>query len=34
MAVTVKKMLGEQPHIHETSRVIDSEIGAWTDLDC
>jgi phosphonate metabolism protein (transferase hexapeptide repeat family) len=32
VAVTVKKLLGEQPHIHETARVLDSQIGAWTDL--
>jgi phosphonate metabolism protein (transferase hexapeptide repeat family) len=32
VAVTVQKMLGEQPHIHETARVRDSQIGAWTEL--
>ena len=32
MVVSVKKMLGEQPHIHPTSRVKDSRIGAWTEL--
>jgi phosphonate metabolism protein (transferase hexapeptide repeat family) len=32
VVVSVKKMLGEQPHIHETARVKDSRIGAWTDL--
>ena len=32
MAVTVQKMLGEQPSIHETARVRDSQIGAWTQL--
>lgn len=33
MAVTVtKKRLGEEPHIHETARVLDSTLGAWTDL--
>jgi phosphonate metabolism protein (transferase hexapeptide repeat family) len=32
MVVSVKKMLGEQPHIHETARVKDSQIGAWTEL--
>jgi phosphonate metabolism protein (transferase hexapeptide repeat family) len=32
VVVSVKKMLGEQPHIHETARVRDSVIGAWTDL--
>ena len=32
MVVSVKKMLGEQPYVHETARVRDSEIGAWTEL--
>lgn len=32
MVVSVKKMLGEQPHIHETARVKDSQLGAWTEL--
>jgi phosphonate metabolism protein (transferase hexapeptide repeat family) len=32
VAVTVQKMLGEQPFIHETARVRDSQIGAWTEL--
>src|SRR3954469_11589 len=33
MAVTAsRKMLGEQPHIHETARVLDSQLGPWTDL--
>ena len=32
MVVSVKKMLGEQPHIHATARVRDSQIGAWTEL--
>ena len=32
MVVSVKKMLGEQPRIHETARVRDSQIGAWTEL--
>jgi phosphonate metabolism protein (transferase hexapeptide repeat family) len=32
IAISHKKMLGEQPYIHETARVHDSQIGAWTDL--
>lgn len=32
MVVSVKKMLGKQPHIHETARVKDSQLGAWTEL--
>ena len=32
MPVTMTKMLGERPHVHETSRVVDSHVGAWTDL--
>ena len=32
MVVSVKKMLGEQPHIHETAHVKDSQLGAWTEL--
>lgn len=32
MPVMLTKMLGEQPHIHETARVVDSTLGPWTDL--
>ena len=32
MVGSVKKRLGDQPHIHPTARVIDSQLGAWTDL--
>jgi hypothetical protein len=27
-----RKQLGEEPHIHPTCRIVDSHIGAWTDL--
>ena len=32
MAVATTRRLGEQPHIHPTARVVDSVLGAWTDL--
>jgi phosphonate metabolism protein (transferase hexapeptide repeat family) len=32
ISTPARKMLGELPHIHETARVIDSRLGAWTDL--
>ena len=32
MPVMLTKMLGEQPHIHESARVVDSTLGPWTDL--
>jgi phosphonate metabolism protein (transferase hexapeptide repeat family) len=32
MPVMLTKMLGEQPYIHETARVVESQLGSWTDL--
>ena len=32
VATKTKKMLGVEPHIDPTARVMESQIGAWTDL--